>query len=358
MQNYLLSLIFIMSLVSYVTSIFEKSCTRTTSLDITGESYSLISTTPYALCPVHDPSIIRDPKSGYLYLFSTDAGGVTQPPLLHIRSSLDNGTTWQENGYIFSEIPSWAKNIIPEATNIWAPDISLVDDEWRVYYAISSFGSEKSVIGLVTSPSLSTPIWTDKGLILQSTNGIGYNAIDPNLYQGINSTSNEYESWLLFGSFWNGIYMRKVDPRTGLLYNDSTYITPIHLAQRPPPDALEGSFLISRGNYHYLFASYDKCCIGVNSTYNVRVGRSSTGVQGPYIDMQGVSMLEGGGSEIFKGGFGWAATGGQSVLRDTVSISSTTSQIVLHAYDGTTGQPFLNFVSFNWTTDNWPISSA
>ncbi len=88
------------------------------------------------------------------------------------------------------------------------------------------------------------------------------------------------------------------------------------------------------------------------------VGRSSTGVQGPYIDMQGISMLEGGGSEIFKGGFGWAATGGQSVLRDTVSISSATSQIVLHAYDGKTGQPFLNFVSFNWSSNDWPISSV
>jgi arabinan endo-1,5-alpha-L-arabinosidase len=332
-------------------------CVRTATLDITGNPYSLVAGTPYALCPVHDPAIIRDPTTKMLFLFSTDAGGVQQPPLLHIRSlnSIHGRSVWVENGFIFPDIPSWAKELIPEATNIWAPDASLVGNEFRVYYAISSFGSETSVIGLVTTPSLLSPTWTDRGLVLKSTNGDGYNAIDPNLFQGVNSTTGENEMWLLFGSFWNGIYMRRVDPSTGMLLNSSEEA--VHLAQRPPPDALEGSFMVQRGDYHYLFASYDKCCIGVNSTYNVRYGRSSTGAQGPFIDQEGVSMLDGGGTRLFGGGFGWAASGGQSLLRDTVSADSSSSQIVLHAYDGETGEPFLNFVTFQWTSDGWPFIS-
>ena len=329
------------------------TCTRTATLDVTGNSYSLLSSTPFALCPVHDPSINREPTTGELFLFSTDSGGAPQPPLLHIRSSKDNGTTWFENGFIFSEIPSWAKEMIPEANNIWAPDISLVGSEWRVYYAISSFGSETSVIGLVTTPSLSSPVWTDRGLVLKSTNNDGFNAIDPNLFEGVNATTGELEMWLLYGSFWNGIFMSRVDPSTGMLLNTSS--DPVHLAQRPPPDALEGSFMVQRGAYHYLFASFDKCCDGINSTYNVRYGRSSTGAQGPFIDQQGVSMLNGGGTRLFGGGFGWAASGGQSLLRDTVNAHSDTSQIVLHGYDGETGSPFLNFVSFKWTSDGWPL---
>ena len=37
------------------------------------------------------------------------------------------------------------------------------------------------------------------------------------------------------------------------------------------------------------------CCQGVNSTYNVRLGRS-TSVSGPFVDESGVNLLSGGGS--------------------------------------------------------------
>ena len=42
----------------------------------------------------------------------------------------------------------------------------------------------------------------------------------------------------------------------------------------------EASFLYQHGGYYYLFCNWGGCCAGVDSTYNIRVGRS-TNVSGP-----------------------------------------------------------------------------
>ena len=48
----------------------------------------------------------------------------------------------------------------------------------------------------------------------------------------------------------------------------------------------------AQGNY-YLYVNWGKCCIGVNSTYNIRVGRSKS-VTGPFLDKDGKDMAQGG----------------------------------------------------------------
>jgi len=49
--------------------------------------------------------------------------------------------------------------------------------------------------------------------------------------------------------------------------------------------------------YYYLFVNWGACCSGgVNSTYQIRVGRSSTNPLGPFNDKNGVDMMNGGGS--------------------------------------------------------------
>ena len=322
-------------------------CARSATLDVSGRPYALFDApgSPAGICPVHDPSIARE--AGALFLFSTDAGGLQQPPFLNVRRSLD-GLEWAAAGHVLDELPPWALAIVPKATNIWAPDVSFSPEgnEWRLYYAISSFGSETSVIGLATSPTLSNASWTDRGLVMRSDRGSGFNAIDANLF------ADAAGSWLLFGSFWSGIFMSAVDRSTGMLVNASA--PPVHLAERGAPDALEGSFMVARGAFHYLFASFDYCCRGAASNYSVHVGRSSAGASGPFIDRSGVPMLSGGGTRVVGGGNGWAASGGQSLLRDTVTADGEQSVMVLHAYDGQSGDPFVNLVNLTWTADGWP----
>jgi arabinan endo-1,5-alpha-L-arabinosidase len=149
-------------------------------------------------------------------------------------------------------MPEWALAIVPQATNIWAPDASLVDGVWHVYYAVSSFGSPVSVIGLVTTPSLASPVWTDRGLVIRSDKADNFNAIDPTLVEDTSTTPPSY--WLVFGSFWSGIKAVRIDAATGKVGGDNT--TVVSLAQRAPPDALEGAFMVVRPDAHYLFASW------------------------------------------------------------------------------------------------------
>src|ERR1700742_3237261 len=70
-----------------------------------------------------------------------------------------------------------------------------------MYYAVSSFGSQVSAIGLATSSTMEVGSWTDLGATgVASTSAKPYNAIDPNLIL-VGSTY-----YLNFGSFWHDIY--------------------------------------------------------------------------------------------------------------------------------------------------------
>jgi len=77
----------------------------------------------------------------------------------------------------------------PEARGAWAPDISYFNGRYHLYYALSTFGSRNSAIGLATSPTLDPAdpkyAWTDEGMVLRSfQDKDDWNAIDPNLALG------------------------------------------------------------------------------------------------------------------------------------------------------------------------------
>ena len=58
---------------------------------------------------------------------------------------------------------------------------------------------------------------------------------------------------------------------------------------------VEASYVHEHEGYFYLFVNWGRCCNGVESTYNIRVGRSEKPL-GPYIDKSGKDMRKGGGS--------------------------------------------------------------
>ena len=66
------------------------------------------------------------------------------------------------------------------------------------------------------------------------------------------------------------------------------------------PNAIEAPFILKHDGWYYLFVSWDYCCQGSKSTYQVAVGRSKT-VEGPYYDPQGIDMRYGGGKLFLKG---------------------------------------------------------
>jgi arabinan endo-1,5-alpha-L-arabinosidase len=289
---------------------------------------------------IHDPVIASE--AGTYYVFSTGS-------LIPFICSNDK-ITWEFCGRILKSNPAWSREINPNLIDIWAPDISFFDNQWHLYYAVSNFGSQDSAIGLATNVTLDPKSpdyqWIDQGVVLRSHPGDPWNAIDPNLVLDENG-----EPWLVWGSYWQGIWMRKIDRSTGqLAANDSTYH---HLADRSTgPDntpAIEGPFIVFRDGKWYLFTSFDQCCQGVNSTYNVRVGRSDS-LTGPYVDRDGVPMTEGGGTLILSAYGQWKGPGHNGML-----IEDGVYWMVYHAYDAKQiGISKLRIESIAWDTDGWP----
>ncbi|MCL6546856.1 MAG: arabinan endo-1,5-alpha-L-arabinosidase [Bryobacteraceae bacterium] len=294
---------------------------------------------------VHDPVVIKEQDTYYVFC----TGGRPGQGVIPIRTSKDL-REWKLAGHVFPELPEWAQKEIPKARNAWAPDISYYNGKFHLYYSVSSFGSRNSAIGLATNRTLDPGSpdyrWVDDGLVLRSyEEKDDWNAIDPNLV-----VEDEQNIWLVWGSFWGGIMMRRLDPATGKL--SATDTTMHRLSSRPREQPIGGSveapFIVRRGDYWYLFVSFDRCCRGVNSTYNVVVGRSRQ-ITGPYLDRTGKPMAEGGGSLVIEAATpNWRGPGHQAVFRD-----GNIDYLFFHAYHGTTGRPHLQISTMVWE-DGWP----
>ena len=50
---------------------------------------------------------------------------------------------------VIPDTPAWFQQLVPEyqPRNIWAPDISYFGGQYHLYYSVSSFGSNRSLIG-------------------------------------------------------------------------------------------------------------------------------------------------------------------------------------------------------------------
>jgi arabinan endo-1,5-alpha-L-arabinosidase len=97
-----------------------------------------------------------------------------------------------------------------------------------------------------------------------------------------------------------------------------------------------------------LFASVDTCCEGVNSTYRIIVGRS-TSITGPYTDRGGIALTSGGGTIVLSAHGNINGPGGESVFTDTDGAI-----LVYQYYDGNnSGYPTLGVNVLAWTSDGW-----
>ena len=287
---------------------------------------------------VHDPSIIRCGK--YYYIFSTG-------DRIPIRRSEDL-KEWESVGSVFDEIPAWGKDAIPGVRNIWAPDISYHRGVYYLYYALSTFGSNRSCIGLVTNTTLDPDDpdykWVDQGKVIGSEPGDNWNAIDPNIV-----TDDRGKIWLAFGSFWDGIKLTRLDSATMKPVSAAPVL--ISLARRITTRAIEAPFIVRKNGYYYLFVSFDFCCRGVKSTYKIMMGRSVR-VDGPYYDRTGKKMLYGGGSLVLRSRGRWRGPGHNAVL-----LTENGDWLIYHTYDANNyGIPTLQIRSLEWDADDWPVA--
>ncbi len=293
----------------------------------------------------HDPTLIA--AHGQYYLFSTgdQLGAKTSKDL----------RSWQAAPEVFTAAtrPKWLAERVPGVMNLWAPDISFFGGKYHLYYSASTFGCNVSCIGHLTRAALDSGSWSDEGAVICSNQNRScdsgsrpdnWNAIDPNAI-----VDQSGKAWLSFGSFWGGIQLIELDASGARAGTEVQTI-----AARPSNSgALEAPTIVRRCGYYYLFTSWDACCKGADSTYNLRVGRSAS-VTGPYVDRDGKQLLNGGGSLVLQGGTRFRGPGHNAVL-----FTEDGAYNAYHAYDADNrGDPVLRVSELAWDEDDWPVSGG
>ncbi len=290
---------------------------------------------------IHDPSVFE--VDGRFAAFETGRQGPTHGAIW-VKTSPD-GINWTNAGAISKGPPKWAADALGyQPTNVWAPSISRRGAAFFLYYALSTFGGNTSAIGLMTNRSFDVAKpgegWTDRGLVLASKPGDDFNAIDP-----FRIDVSDGRAFLAYGSFWSGIKLRQLDPETGLVLENAPVVA---LASRHG-GAIEAASLLERDAKFYLFVSFDQCCKGVGSTYNIRVGRADR-IEGPYLDKEGKAMLDGGGSLLLGTTGRFIGPGGQEPVR-----TPDGDRLAYHYYDGDAGGVSkLELAPIHWTSGGWP----
>jgi len=273
---------------------------------------------------VHDPSIVKDPKSGMYYVFGTHRAISKSKNLMEWTSV----TTNIHNDYttLFKEPwDGWAGPASPGkdlSGMMWAPDVIWNEtmQKWCMYLSINGDNWVSSIC-LLTADDIEGP-YEYKGVVVYSgfnnpkvkvdekktdiykvlgedadlsryaSPGFScINAIDPNVrYDG------DGDLYMTYGSWSAGIYQLKLDKKTGLRDYGTTYKT-----KRDASDAYygikiaggyyssgEGPYILKSGDYYYLFLSY----AGLNAAegYQMRIYRSEN-ISGPFVDQNGASAI-------------------------------------------------------------------
>jgi arabinan endo-1,5-alpha-L-arabinosidase len=284
----------------------------------------------------HDSTLLE--ANGTYYLYHSGPGLLikTSPDLL----------TWESVGSAFPAHPSWIEETVPGVTALWAPDLSQFGGTFHLYYAASTFGSGRSCIGHATKAALdSSEPWQDQGSLICSNVDaeVDWDAIDPATFRDEAGTR-----WMVFGSFGSGIKLIRLNA-AGARADAELY----SIAARPEVAAVQAPFIVRRAPYYYLFVSFDSCCQGTASTYNIRVGRAES-VTGPYLDRDGTPMLEGGGTLVLGGTERWPGVGANIVFS-----ANGRDYNLFHAYDANAaGRATLRIAELDWDEDGWPVSAG
>ncbi|KAI9926385.1 hypothetical protein MW887_004149 [Aspergillus wentii] len=278
---------------------------------------------------IHDPTIIKVGPTYYSY-------GVGEHMVIHEAPSMDG--PWKQTGHVLD-----AESVIPKGDRKapWAPTTIQLGDTFYIYYCVSVSGCRDSAIGVATSKTPGPGDWTDHGAIFESGSGPGSdqtpfnssNAIDPAVL-----VESDGKGYVSFGSYWSGIWQvplgedlispGDVSQANHLAYAPKAMFpgstNPEHPECADPSGGrpVEGSFISYHAPWYYLWFSYGQCCgFDLNNLpppgdeYHIRVGRSVS-PHGPFVDKDGVDLVDGGGTTVYGSNRDVYAPGGNGVLVD------------------------------------------
>ena len=215
---------------------------------------------------IHDPSTIQFCDGKY-YTFGTGGGGLISA----------DGWVW-EGGAVR---PGGGA----------APDAIKIGDRYLVGYSSTGGGLGGGHAGRILTmwnrtldPNSPDFAFTEPVEVAHSEVDEDCDAIDIGFLMDDNG-----RLFCTYGTYFGNIRQVELDPKTGERL-------PGNKAVDVAIDC-EASTMMYRDGWYYLLGTHGTCCDGVNSTYNIVVGRSRKPT-GPFIDNVGRDMLRGGGKMV------------------------------------------------------------
>ncbi|MBP3214089.1 MAG: family 43 glycosylhydrolase [Bacteroidaceae bacterium] len=242
---------------------------------------------------IHDPSTLAECDGKY-YTFGTGSGGLIS-----------------EDGW------SWKGGAVRPGGGA-APDVLKIGDRYLVIYGATGGGLGGGHNGRILTmwnktldPNSPAFNYTEAVEVAASDGLEDNDAIDPGLL--LDPTTGRL--WVSYGTYFGNIRLIELDPNTGERMKGNE---PIDIAID-----CEATDLIYRDGWYYLLGTHGTCCDGVNSTYNIVVGRSRK-VTGPYIDNVGRDMFHGGGKMVIAAGDRVCGPGhfGRTIIDEGVEVMS------------------------------------
>jgi arabinan endo-1,5-alpha-L-arabinosidase len=269
---------------------------------------------------IHDPTTIMICNGKY-YTYGTGGSALVS----------DDGWTWRSG----TRPPRGGMG----------PDCIHVGENYFMFTAGNIGGQPRAAVNVMSTKSLdpNSPDygWEDGGQVAGSDGVEFCNAIDPAGFYD----PNDGKLWLSYGSYFGYIRLVELNPETGQRVDPDS--TPFDLAIN-----CEASDIIFHDGWYYLLATHGSCCNGAASGYNIRVGRSKK-VTGPYLDHEGVDMIQGGG-KLFLGSSGRVIGAGHFGLLDLGDGVQMFSQHWEADLDRG-GASVLGLTPLLWE-DGWPVA--
>jgi len=220
-------------------------------------------------------------------------------------------TDWQPGQCLLTVKPDWVGREVPGNDGAyWAAGLL---DSNTLYYSVASMNDDDmQCIGLARATgTVPHQTWADSGEPVtctfepESNPEINMpNSIDPAVL-----VDGDGSQHLVYGG--NRIWLTELDPNTGSQVEDNWWEegdpTYHYLARGPDStedqgetEWIEAAFLHQRADSYYLFVNWYGCCAGVDSTYEIHVGRAGQRT-GPYTDRAGRDMKAGAGELLLAG---------------------------------------------------------
>lgn len=242
---------------------------------------------------VHDPSVIRVDDT--FYVFGSHLAAAKSGDLMSwesIASGVADGNKLIPNVKAeLKETFAWA-----QTDTLWAADvIQLGDGKFYMYYNACKGDSPRSAMGVAVADHIEGP-YRNLGIILKSgmwgqpgEDGEIYdatkhpNVVDPDAF------FDKYGNfWMVYGSYSGGIFILKMDPKTGMPLPGQGYGKKLTGGNH---SRIEGPYILysPETDCYYLFLSFGG--LDANGGYNIRVARSKH-PDGPYYDAEGNDMID------------------------------------------------------------------